>query len=265
MKIVVIHGSMRKGNTYALTGEILSRLKAKPDVQIKEIDVAELELPFCRSCHLCLNKGEEFCPHYAIIKAVRSALIESDGIILSGATYIRSLNAAMKNLLDHLAYMFHRPVLFDKKGIVVATSAGMGEANVAEYLKDVLGQFGVNGAQVVTKKTRGHNAQIELEFTKKEAKRLDETVERFYKLIKMNKRIAPKMKDLFSHNAFRVMSQSEFADSPRDTEFWKQDGYYNKVYPKKIGVFKLVMGRIMHGNIKILVKIIGRAYKKKQK
>ena len=85
MKITVIHGSMRKGNTFALVGEILSRLKTKPDVEIKEIGVAGIELPFCCSCHLCLNKGEEFCPHYDIMKEVRSALLESDGVIISGA------------------------------------------------------------------------------------------------------------------------------------------------------------------------------------
>jgi len=37
MKILVIHGSMRKGNTYSLTKEIVDRLSAKGDDTLWEI------------------------------------------------------------------------------------------------------------------------------------------------------------------------------------------------------------------------------------
>jgi hypothetical protein len=112
---------------------------------------------------------------------------------------------------------------------------------------------------------KGHQASAKLELSKKETKNLDKTAKKFYKSISAKKPIAPKMKDLFSHNAFRVMSQSEFADSSVDTKFWKQDGYYNKVYPTKIGVIKTLLGSFMHGLIKMLVKVIGHSYKKQQK
>ena len=50
MNITVIHGSMRKGNTYGVTQAVLSSLRKHNDIKITEINVADLDLPFCLSC-----------------------------------------------------------------------------------------------------------------------------------------------------------------------------------------------------------------------
>jgi multimeric flavodoxin WrbA len=131
MKILVINGSMRKGNTYSLTREIVGRLSKKGGIRFNEISVADLKLPFCLSCHTCFSKGEEHCPHYDIMKIVEDELAECDGVIFSATTYMWALNAAMKNLLDHLSFYFHRPSMFGKKGMAIATATGAGEKGVA--------------------------------------------------------------------------------------------------------------------------------------
>lgn len=46
MIILAIHGSMRKGNTYRLTKEVISRISSYPDVKIVEFGVADLNLLF---------------------------------------------------------------------------------------------------------------------------------------------------------------------------------------------------------------------------
>ena len=109
MKITVIHGSMRKGNTYGVTQAVLEHLRKHADVQITEISVADLDLPFCCSCHACFSKGDEFCPHNAVVGSVAKSIEECDGLIISGVCYAMQINAAAKNLADHLAYYFHRP------------------------------------------------------------------------------------------------------------------------------------------------------------
>ena len=138
MKILVVHGSLRKGKTSALTNEVMGILSSKADIDFTEVHAGDLNLPFCTSCHICFKKGEEFCPNYASYRTVYKTLLDSDGVILSGVTYMWSLNAAMKNLLDHLSFNFHRPVMFGKRGMVIATSSGAGEKNVAKYLRTVL-------------------------------------------------------------------------------------------------------------------------------
>ena len=264
MKILVIHGSMRKGNTYALTKKITERLSAMPEVELNEIFVSDLDLPFCRSCHVCFEKGEEHCPHFGIIKGVRDAFLESDGVILNGVAYMWALNAAMKNLLDHFSYRFHRPAFFGKKGMVVSTAAGVGEKGVAKYLKTVLGQWGINGALIVTQNAKEREMQGGGEAAKAKADaKFDRAAERFYRLIKSGKPLPPSVKNITVHNSFRVMSLSGFSGSEIDTRYWQQDGFRDRAYPVKAGPVYLI-GAIVHGLVKFMVKIIGSIYEKRR-
>ena len=253
MKILVIHGSMRKGKTHSLTKEIMSHLAAKPDVEFTEFSVSDLELPFCISCHVCFKKGEEFCPNYSHFSDVYKALLSCDGVILSGTTYMWALNAAMKNLLDHLSFNFHRPSLFGKKGMVIATSAGNGEKSIAKYLKTVLGQWGVNGAVVVTRNTK----QEQLVPHEKQATKVRKATERFYNQLASEHTITPTLRSIVVHNAFRAMSLSNYAEYERDTKFWQQDGYCNRAYPIKAGP-KYIVGVMIFSVAKFTAKILGR-------
>jgi multimeric flavodoxin WrbA len=257
-RILAVHGSMRKGNTYALAKGILDRLAAKPDVEIVEFSVAELDLPFCCSCHTCFTKGEEYCPHYDTLSDVTAALADCDGVIFSGTAYMWALNAAMKNFLDHFAYMFHRPSLFGKKGMVLATSAGAGEKSVVKYLKTVLGQWGVNGTMVVTSTAK----ERDLTSPKKQTAKLDIAAERFYRMLQSKNSFAPSMKSIAIHNTFRALSLSEFSASERDTLHWNRSGFADKAYPVKTGVGKYLFGAMVHGAVTQSTKVNGRVYKK---
>ena len=259
MKILIIHGSMRKGNTYAVTRKLIDRLLSKPDVECTEISVADLDLPFCSSCHACLTRGEEYCPHFPITGGVQSALMDCDGVIVSGVSYIRSLNAAMKNLLDHFAYGYHRPAFFGKKGMVVTTSAGTGEKGVAKYLKTVLGQWGINGAIVVTRNEK----EKRLQTPEKETEILNRYADRFYQLTASKQPVLPSLQNIVIHNAFRAMSLSEFGESERDTQYWLQDGYRDKAYPVEAGPFRYAVGAIMYKIIGFSAKMIGKVYAKR--
>jgi multimeric flavodoxin WrbA len=266
MEILVVHGSMRKGNTYKLTSEITARLANNTDVRITEYYVADLNLPFCLSCHTCFAKGEAHCPHYGLLRELHTALLACDGVILSGTTYMWSLNGAMKNLLDHFAYMFHRPALFSKIGMVVATSTGNGEKSVAKYLKSVLAQWGVNGAFVLTQNTKAQMLQGSGDKQSAKASQVyDKMAKRFYDLIKSEKQIPPSAKTLAVHNAFRVSSLSEFAENECDIAFWNQPGFIDKPYPVKIGVGKTLFGEFVYSMANNATKLLGSMYKSKQK
>jgi multimeric flavodoxin WrbA len=250
MKILAIHGSMRKGNTYALAQAVIARLKTRDDVQITEIGVADFELPFCRSCHTCFTKGEAACPNAGIVGAVRAALDRADGVIISGVTYAMGLNAAMKNLMDHLAYLYHRPAMFGKKGIVVATTAGGGAKGVAKYLKANIGHWGINGARILT-----HNAQtVDFTLSEKEQKRLDKIADGFYNSIKQNRKFSPSITSLAVHNAFRAMALAASPVSPCDAAYWQSSGFAGKAYPSKIGWHKKAIGSLTYSLMRRVFK-----------
>ena len=238
MNITVIHGSMRKGNTYSVTGAVLERLRERGDVTITEFRVGDLDLPFCISCHTCFTKGEDYCPHSEALKPVRDALEASDGIILSGVCYAMHLNAAMKNFADHFAYYFHRPRMFNKSGMVITTTAGAGDSVVAKYLRQTLGHWGVGKAYILPVKIRTEKFSL----TDKQAKRVNAAADRFYSNIKNRKLRPPSFSDMAVHNAFRASSSIENPISECDAAYWKASGFSERSYPRKTGFVKTFAG-----------------------
>ncbi|WP_379162598.1 flavodoxin family protein [Paenibacillus sp. sgz5001063] len=233
----MIHGSMRKGNTYKLTQEVISRLKLH-DVEITEINVSELDLPFCMSCHVCFVRGELKCPHYKTMKSVTEKIESCNALILSGVVYSLHLNASMKNLVDHLSYYFHRPRLFDKKGLVITTTAGAGEKTVAKYLKSTMSQWGISNVQTLSYKIQTRPFSL----TEKQKKIVDRVSENFYNIILHDKTKEPSMNVFITHNTFRAMSAVDTPFVQYDKSYWKETGLVSKVYPRKVNIFKAAFG-----------------------
>lgn len=254
MRILVIHGSMRKGNTYKLTQEVIMRLKKHENVDIREINVNELDLPFCVSCHTCFETGEDKCPHKNIMQTVTDEIKTCDALILSGAVYSLHLNAAMKNLIDHLSFYFHRPYMFDKKGLIVTTTAGAADKTIAKYLKTVMGHWGVGNIKSISCKIQTYPFSL----TPKQVQKIDKTTDEFYNIILNDKTAPPSFDMLAVHNAFRGMNASEVAISECDRAYWHSTGLINKVYPHKIGFLKFAFGTLV---FKIMKKVISKNVK----
>jgi len=242
MKITVIHGSMRKGNTYGVTQAVLERLRTYEDVQITEINVADLDLPFCCSCHTCFTKGNEFCPHNVIVGSVAKSIEECDGFIISGVCYAMQVNAAVKNLVDHLAYYFHRPRLFNKVGMVVTTTAGAGENIVAKYLRQTVGHWGVGKAILLPMKIQTEKFAL----TEKQTERVRITADRFYNNIINGRLSPPSFMSVIVHNGFRASASVTPPLSECDCDYWRGSGFADKIYPRKIGVLKWLTGKMMY-------------------
>lgn len=254
MKILVIHGSMRKGNTYKLTQAVIEKLMLNKDVHLKEISVSELNLPFCMSCHVCFEKGEERCPHRNIVGGIAEEIETSDALIVSGVVYSMHLNAAMKNLIDHLSYYFHRPKLFDKKALVVTTTAGAGEKTVAKYLASIMGHWGAGYIKSISCKIR----TVPFSLTEKQQSAVNKVSDEFYNAISHNSFTAPTFGSVAVHNSFRGMSSGSVVVSECDRDYWQQTGMKDKVYPRRVSVVKAAVGSV---TAKVLKKVISKTVK----
>ncbi len=251
MNIVILHGSMRKGNTYKLTQEVASILLKREDVSIREFSVSELELPFCESCHACFSAGEEFCPHREIMTPVAEAIESCDGLIISGVVYSLHLNAAMKNLIDHLSYYFHRPRLFSKKALVITTTAGAAERRIATYLKSVLGHWGVGYIKSLSCKIQTSPFSL----NEKQLAKLRAAANAFYAAVSQNKTTPPTFESVAVHNAFRGMSSAPNGPSERDKAYWRDCGFANRAYPRPVGPLKSALGALVFG---VMSRVFGK-------
>ena len=127
MRYVIINGSPRKKNTWAVVEQVKTNLNGEFD----EIHLAKEKIPMCVGCYNCILKGEKYCPHFDKVNPIVERIKKADAIIMTSPVYAMNVTALLKNFLDHTAYLFHRPVCFTKKAMVIVTTAGAGHKKSA--------------------------------------------------------------------------------------------------------------------------------------
>lgn len=75
MKILVVMGSPRKGNTYRAAERIRELMEVHGPVEFEYLWLRDTNLSPCRGCAVCVAKGEENCPNrddaQAIVQTMR--------------------------------------------------------------------------------------------------------------------------------------------------------------------------------------------------
>lgn len=265
MKYLVFNGSPHKGNTWQLAKLIQEDLQEiSPESTFEEIHLADLGLPFCTGCSLCFRKGHENCPHHEIMQKIIDKIDESDGMIFAMTTFNMQPNALVKNLIDHMCYMLHRPHFFKNKAIVVTTTGGVGGKSAVNYLTGWLKGIGFNYCYKLPIASHSWNAYKINDKTKLKCKKL---AEKFHKDVSSNKMHEPTFTVLIIYNLFRGISPA-YAEG---TEYETEDGAYwtNPLRSKStynplitVPVYKKAFGNAFYVIGKAANKFVTITYKK---
>ena len=232
MKICVIHGSNRKGNTDRTIDIIKQTLNALSDITYTDFYLPK-DLPhFCNGCFACLRTGEyagQNCPHKEYTHIILNSLLESDGILIASPSYALAETAQVKSLLDHFActYLNHRPneEMFDKVGLVVSTAAGAGTGKAIGTISRNMLFWGI-------KRTVKFKANLwAMNWDEMEEKRritiennLRKKSIKFYHLVKNRYRIRASISSKVLHMVFAKLVKS-YADTEPDKIYWKSKGW----------------------------------------
>lgn len=249
MRILIINGSAHKGNTWKLVEQAKKCLTERDcEVTFEEIHLMEEKLPFCIGCSNCFRLGHEKCPHYNIVGKIIERIEGADGIIFATTTYNMRETALLKNLLDHLCFMLHRPHFFESKALIITTTGGVGGKAAAKSVKGTLTGIGFNKCYIFAKATRSWNAY---EPDEKTIMELHKTVNKFYCDVKSKKLHAPEFSVLIPYNLFRGMALSyvvgtEYAT--KDGEYWTTEYCKNSIYDPKVRVpfYKKIFGYLFY-------------------
>jgi multimeric flavodoxin WrbA len=243
MKYVVINGSPRKKNTWAVVRQAQKNLKG----EFEEIHLVDADIPLCVGCFNCIMEGEDKCPHYNKLHPIIEKIRWADGIIIATPVYALNVSALLKNFLDHTAYIYHRPEFFTKKGLVAVTTAGAGQKDVAKYLDETLRHWGVNKVYKISMACGGKEHL--------ETKDIDSTSRKFASDVESGKLHSPKLGDLMFFNVWKAMAVSE-APLKADEEFWyKTDLVSHDFSPDvKLGIAKRALSKVMFAFLKKVIK-----------
>jgi multimeric flavodoxin WrbA len=133
-KVTAFIGTESRKATYQAVQEFEKNLKHYGEIEFEYVFLSDYHLEFCQGCKQCFIKGEEYCP----AKDDRNILLEkiehSDGIILATPNYAFQVTARMKNFIDRLAFIYHRPRFFGKSCTAIVAQGFLGGGAIVKYL-----------------------------------------------------------------------------------------------------------------------------------
>ena len=136
MKIVALISSYRRQGNTARAVEFIEQ--SVRDITCKKGDVLEFEkiylghmdIEMCRGCRVCFNQGETKCPLQDDVLGIKAKLLWADAVILASPVYVEDVNGIMKNWIDRMAHVCHRPEFAGKYAYLLTTS-GVGSTSHA--------------------------------------------------------------------------------------------------------------------------------------
>ncbi len=234
MKYLIINGSPRKKNTWSMVKQAKTNLEG----EFEEVQLMKEKIPMCNGCFKCIMEGEKYCPHHDIVNPIVEKIKDSDGLIIASPVYAMNVTALIKNFFDHTAYLYHRPEFFDKKALIVVSTAGAGHKDVAKYIDETLRHWGFNKNYKITYKCGGKDSINTEEINK--------VAQKFNNDVKSGKLHSPKFGDVMFYNVWRALSISE-DPIPADAEFWKNTELANYEFAPNVnlGIIKKAFAKLM--------------------
>lgn len=235
MKICIIHGSPRKGNTYRAAEIFKNGMKENGPVEFKEFFLPKDMPEFCCGCYNCFDKGEDKCPHAKYIKPIKDAMREADGLIFTSPVYVLSESGEIKAFLDHFGHIFipHRPMeeMFSKAAVILSTTAGAGTGHSIKTIKRNLKYWGIKriyscGLTIFAKNWEDMKEKKQSKYSKILAKKSD----KFYESVKNREKLSVRLFTRFIFFIIRGMMKS-YPDGHWDKEYWREKGWLDGKKP----------------------------------
>jgi len=128
MKILSFISSYRKNGN---TANIVQLLEDTIESISKQMNIhADFETVFlghqniltCKGCRICFDKGERNYPLNDDLLLIKERIDSADFVILASPVYVEDVNGIMKNWIDRMAFVCHRPEFFGKSAYILSTS-----------------------------------------------------------------------------------------------------------------------------------------------
>ncbi|OKP77094.1 NADPH-dependent FMN reductase [Paenibacillus helianthi] len=242
-KVTVFLGTPRKQATYKAVLEFEKYLTNDAEIEFEYVFLKNYRLDYCLGCKLCFNKGEEHCP----LKDDRDLLLEkmqaSDGVIFATPLYAFQVSAPMKNLLDRLAFVFHRPQFFGKTFTAIVSQGILGGGKIVKYLDDMGGYYGFQVAKgCVLNALEPTTAAVEA----RNSRKLKNAAARFHKELMRTAIPVPSLFRLLLFRMARTSIKSMLNPQYRDYRHYEEKGWFESgyYYPVSLGPYKKLLGRL---------------------
>ena len=228
MRVLVCVGSHRRnGNTDQIASIVKQSLwriaESKGEaLHIETLHLAHQDIRACYGCRACFDKGEERCPLKDDMLMIKSKMAASDGLIIASPVYVNDVSGVVKNWIDRLAHVCHRPEFPDKCAYLI-TTVGDGPTNHAlKTLRMALSCWGFHivGQTGFKMGTLMNSEQVRARF----AEDADEIAYTLFEAIRNRAYENPAFVSLMTFKIQQQVWQRARADS-LDLAYWKGRGW----------------------------------------
>lgn len=253
-KVTAFIGTESKKATYTAVQEFEKNLKQYGQIDFEYVFLSDYHLEFCQGCKLCFMKGEEYCP----LKDDRDILLEkmdhSEGIILATPNYAFQVSARMKNFLDRLAFIDHRPRFFGKTCTAIVVQGFHGGGDILKYLSFATGTMGFRFSKACCATTLDPMTKLQQE---RLTQKVNEASARFYKEL-VRPAPSPSFFKLMLFRFGRTFVKS-VDQKFRDYQYYKDKGWFEAeyYYATSLGPIKRLAGNLFDLLGRRVSKIMG--------
>jgi len=222
MKILVVMGSPRKGNTFQACEELRESMQQYCKAEFEYLWLKDVNLLPCKGCLSCFSHGEEKCPNHDDALAIEQKMLEADGVIFASPVYGLNVTGLMKTFVDRFCYIIHRPRFFDKKAFLLATTGALGNNDVLKYMATIAGLWGFEISGKVGLISNDVLSRSQAENNKK---MLAKSAKTFSAALERTKRKSPGIMDVIIFHAQRAVFSQMEKSSPCDYQYWNEKGW----------------------------------------
>ena len=228
IKILVIMGSARKGNTYRAAERIREILEEEAPVDWEYVMLRDVNQEQCRGCYTCFERGEEHCPIKDDSALLEQKMHDADGVIFATPVYAFQVSGLMKVFIDRHSYICHRPRFFRQKALLLTSAGAVGSKDVLEYLNAVAHIWGfevVARAGIVSHATMGPLPAYRL---RENEEKLQAAAKAFLAALRRESPRKPGLFDVMVFHIGRAPCDELGESAPADHAYWAGKGWLEK-------------------------------------
>lgn len=259
MKILSIVSSFRMdGNTSRLVSLIEEQLQKEAEklnisLEIERIFLSRMDVHTCRGCRLCFDKGEDKCPLQDDVLSLRDKMLAADGYLIASPVYVEDVNGILKNWIDRMAFVCHRPALAGKCAFLITTSGGGATGHAIRTMDGAFHAWGCRVAGRGNFRTGALMEKKDIWLTHEKAIR--RSAEVFLGGLMRGEDSNP---GWYSLIAFRIqqicwLKANYQKSNPYDYQYWKDKGWLDHkclyYIPLNKGMWKVRLARLIGGGV----------------
>ena len=223
MRILLLQSSGRiSGNTARALALFENALRAESrrggeTLELETVHLAQMDIRPCMGCRICFTNGEAACPQKDDLLSLKSKMKAADGLVLAGPVYVNDVNGLMKNWIDRLAHVCHRPEFAGKTALLVATTGATSVRHTLRTLEVALWTWGFRITGTAGLATGAHMLMEEMNRT--HSATISRAAGRFYQDVRRKGYMKPSFISLMIFRIQQAGWQKAAADSI-DFSFW---------------------------------------------